>query len=155
MSTIVDEEKIRALLAEAKPAVEHSRLIPRKPKRGHLEAGRQVQGVDGSKFRLIVRQNQIDVLDFSVILGWEMPSYMRVFRLMRCNGRSHEHRNPIEGTAPFFDFHIHTATERYQLHGSSEEHYAEPTDAYTDLSGAIRHLLDTCAFQAPAQGTLL
>jgi Domain of unknown function DUF1828 len=76
---------------------------------------------------LIVRRNQIDVLDFSVILGWEMPSLMRVFRLQRCNGRSHEHLNPLEGGEPFFDFHVHTATERYQLHGSNEEHYAERT----------------------------
>jgi hypothetical protein len=95
------------------------------------------------------------VLDFSAILGWEMPSLMRVFKLRRCNGLSHEHRNPLEGGEPFFDFHVHTATERYQLHGSSEEHYAEPTAAYTDLRGAIRHLLETCSFEPPAQETLL
>ena len=112
-------------------------------------------GAAGSKFRLIVRQNQIDVLDFSVILGWEMPSLMRVFRLQRCNGRSHEHLNPLEGGEPFFDFLVHTATERYQLHGSNEEHYAERTGAYTDLRGAIQHLLESCSFEAPTQGTLL
>lgn len=155
MSTIVDDAIIQARLAEAKPAVDPAELMPRKLKRGHVEAQKQVDGVEGAKFRLIVRQSQIDVQDFSVILGWEMPSLMRVFRLRRCNGRSHEHRNPLEGGETFFDFHIHTATERYQLHGSSEEHYAEPTDAYTDLHGAIRHLLKSCAFEPPTQETLL
>lgn len=90
-----------------------------------------------------------------MILGWEMPSLMRLFKLRRCNGRSHEHRNPLEQGEVFFDFHVHTATERYQIHGYSEEHYAKPTGAYTDLRGAIRHLLETCSFQPPAQGTLL
>lgn len=104
---------------------------------------------------MIVRQNQLDVLDFSVILGWEMPSLMRVFKLMRCNGLSHQHRNPIEGQEVFFDYHVHVATERYQLRGSSEEHYAEPTNAYMDLRGAIGHLLGTCGFASPEQGTLL
>lgn len=155
MSTVVDEETIRARLAEAKPAVDPRDLVPRKLKRGHLEASLQVQGAEESKFRLIVRQNRIDVQDFSVILGWEMPSVMRVFRLRRCNGRSHEHRNPLEGEAPFFDFHVHTATERYQLHGYSEEHFAEPTSAYADLAGAVRHLLHTCSFEPPTQETLL
>jgi hypothetical protein len=155
MSTIVDDRTIQERLAEAKPEVDPADLIPRKLKRGHLEASKQVEGAAGSKFRLIVRQNRLDVLDFSVILGWEMPSLMRVFKLKRCNGRSHQHRNPIEGTGPFFDFHVHVAIERYQLHGSSEEHYAEPTSAYTDLNGAIRHLLETCSFRSPVQGTLL
>jgi hypothetical protein len=155
MSTIVDEATIQAHLAEPKPAVDPAELTPRKRKRGHLETSKQVEGAAGSKFRLIVRQNQIDVLDFSVILGWEMPSPISVFRLQRCNGRSHEHRNPLEDSETFFDFHVHIATERYQLHGSNEEHYAQPTGAYTDLSGAIRHLLESCAFEAPTQGTLL
>ena len=155
MSSIVEEQTIQARLAEPKPEVDPLALVPRKLKRGHLEASKQVEGGAGSKFRVIVRQNRLDVLDFSVILGWEMPSLMRVFKLKRCNGRSHQHRNHLEGTDPFFDFHVHIATERYQAHGSSEEHYAEPTSAYTDLNGAIRHLLETCSFALPAQGSLL
>jgi hypothetical protein len=155
MSTVVDDETIRQRLSERKPEVDLRDLIPRKHKRGHLEASKQVEGADGSKFRLIVRQNRMDVLDFSVILGWDMPSLMRVFKLMRCNGLSHQHRNPLEYQEAFFDYHVHVATERYQLHGSSEEHYAEPTNAYTDLKGAIRHLLTSCSFAPPAQGTLL
>jgi hypothetical protein len=155
MSTIVDDASIQARLAEAKPAIDPAGLTPKKPKRGHLEAQKQVEGSGGSKFRVIVRQNQLDVQDFSVILGWEMPSLMHLFKLRRCNGRSHEHRNPLEQNEVFFDFHVHTATERYQVGGYSEEHYAQPTGAYTDLHGAIRHLLEICGFEPPAQGRLL
>ena len=46
----------------------------------------------------------------------------------------------------FFDFHVHAATELDQTHGCSEEHYAEPTSAYTDFRGAIHHLLAICSF---------
>lgn len=155
MSVIVDDATIQARLAEAKPAVDPAELTPRKPKRGHLEAQKQVEGASGSKFRLILRQNRMDVQDFSVILGWEMPSLVRLFKLCRCNGRSHEHRNPLEQSEVFFDFHVHTATERYQTHGYSEEHYAQPTSAYTDFRGAIHHLLAICSFAPPVQGTLL
>ena len=57
----------------------------------------------------------------------------------------------------FYDFHIHTATERYQEAGYAEEHYAEPTDRYADLSGAIQCLIQDCAFELPpgTQGSLL
>lgn len=103
----------------------------------------------------MVRQSLLDVQDFSAILAWERPSRTGLFRLRRCNGRSHEHRNQLDGGEAFFDFHVHTATERYQLGGYDEEHYALPTDAYVDLAGAIRHLLEICSFEPPTQGRLL
>ncbi len=73
----------------------------------------------------------------------------RVFRLRRCNGKSHEHTNLIEKQT-FYEFHIHMATERYQREGENEDWYAEPTDRYGDLSGAIDCLIADCAFQRPA-----
>jgi hypothetical protein len=152
---VVDDAQIAALLAERKPAVDPSELVPRRRKRGHLEGLKDVVGVEGSKFRLVVRQSLLDVQDFSAILGWERSSHTGLFRLRRCNGRSHEHRNQLDGGAVFFDFHVHTATERYQVGGYDEEHYALPTDAYVDLVGAIRHLLETCSFEPPKQGKLL
>jgi hypothetical protein len=155
MNAVIDDEQIQALLTERKPAVDPSELVPRKRKRRHLETHKEVVGAEGSKFRLVVRQSSLDVQDFSAILGWEMPSHTHLFRLRRCNGRSHEHRNQLDGDEAFFDFHVHTATERYQMGGYDEEHYAEPTDAYIDLGGAIRHLLETCSFEPPTQGRLL
>ena len=54
-----------------------------------------------------------------------VPQSNRVFRLRRYNGKSHEHTNPIEKEI-FYDFHIHTATERYQvLENKKEDTYAE------------------------------
>jgi len=47
----------------------------------------------------------------------------------------------------FYDFHIHTATERYQELGAKEEHYAEATDRYGDLNAAISCMVQDCGFQ--------
>jgi len=38
------------------------------------------------------------------------------------------------------------ATERYQELGAKEDSYAEPTDRFTDLGGAIDCLLADCSF---------
>jgi hypothetical protein len=54
--------------------------------------------------------------------------------------------NRIEGDG-FYDFHIHTATERYQDLGAKEEHYAEATDRYCDFHGALRCMLNDCGFR--------
>lgn len=89
----------------------------------------------------------------SPVLGYQMPGSNRLFRLRRHNGLSHEHSNPLENER-FFAFHIHLATERYQLEEYVEDHFAEPTDAYADLRGAIDHLLTTAGFDPPPQGTL-
>lgn len=68
----------------------------------------------------------------------------RIFLLKRYNGKSHRHRNILEKSVRFYDFHIHTATERYQLASRKEEFYAEITDRYSDLRGAFRCLIEDC-----------
>jgi len=85
-----------------------------------------------------------------------MPGSNVLFRLRRYNGRSHQHTNRIEGNT-FYDFHIHMATERYQVAGYEEYHYAETTDRFADLGGAIRCMIQDCAFELPpgTQETLL
>ncbi len=92
---------------------------------------------------MILRQNLINPLDFSVILAVRLPNSNRFFRLRRYNGKSHNHRNRIEGDA-FYDFHMHTATERYQELGTREDFYAEPTDRYGDYSGALKCAVADC-----------
>jgi len=89
-------------------------------KRGHQERHFDITGVDGSEFRVILRQSTANVLDFSAILAVRVPQSSQVFRLRRYNGRSHEHTNHIEGLS-FYDFHIHLATERYQELGARED----------------------------------
>lgn len=56
----------------------------------------------------------------------------------------------------FYDFHIHTATERYQQFGTREDTYAERTERYDDFRGALHCLIDDVNLQAPAdaQGNL-
>jgi hypothetical protein len=121
-----------------------------RPKRGHSEREIDIVGSEGSEFSLIFRQSLFNTLDFSVILAYEMPRSNEVFRLRRYNGRSHEHTNSIEQQT-FYDFHIHQATERYQEIGSSEDTYAEPTDRFVDLQGAVECVLGDCGFDVPPQ----
>jgi hypothetical protein len=153
----LSDPDITALLAEPKPLPDdyQSRLQLR-PKSGHKERELDVIGAGGSDFQMIIRQSLFNPLDFSVILGYLMPGSNVLFRLRRYNGRSHEHTNRIEGNT-FYEFHIHTATERYQVAGYAEDHYAETTDRFADLSGAIQCMLQDCAFEVPSgtQGSLL
>ena len=70
----------------------------------------------------------------------------RLFRLRRYNGKSHEHTNNIEKVT-FYDFHIHTATERYQVsENKKEDKFAEVTDRYSDFSGAMDCLIEDAGF---------
>lgn len=157
MAIQLTDAEIISLLSEPKalPSDYQSRLQLR-AKTGHKERELDVTGASGSEFQIIVRQSVINPLDFSVILGYSMPKSSVLFRLRRYNGRSHEHTNRIEGIT-FYDFHIHTATERYQEAGYAEEYYAETTNRYADLNGAIQCLLQDCAFELPpgTQGSLL
>jgi len=124
-------------------------------KRGHKERDLAIDGVDGNRFRLILRQNDINAFDFSIILAVEVPNTNQLFRLRRYNGKSHEHTNHIEGDT-FYDFHIHMATERYQELGTREDAYAETTDRFGDFHGALRCLIQDGAFDLPddPQGSL-
>jgi len=92
----------------------------------------------------------MNVLDFSVILGYELPRIRRIFRLRRYNGK-HEHTNPIERNS-FYGFHIHQATERYQTFGRGvEDHFAEPTSRYYSLETAINCLLNDSGFRSESE----
>jgi hypothetical protein len=150
----LSDAQIAGLIAEPKPTVEVKALIPGKVAAGHRRSTKSVEGTAGSSFRLMVRQAIADPTDFSVILGYEVPQSNRLFLLRRHNGDSHRHPNRLEGTVAR-GFHIHLATERYQLAGFKEDGYAEATTSYSDLSGAIVHMLAVAAFQPPAQGSLL
>jgi hypothetical protein len=106
-----------------------------------------VTSPSGNEFVIAVRQSTLDVLNFSAILGYKMPGYNTVFRLRRYNGK-HEHTNAIERTK-LDDFHIHTATERYQKRGLREDFFAEVTSNHWNLDSALRCLLEDCAFDPP------
>lgn len=149
MSAPLNDSEIQQLISEPKVLPQnyqdHASL---KPKRGHKEAEFDVQGVNGSKFRIILRQSITDPFDFSVILGYLVPKTNVLLRLRRYNGKSHEHTNKLEAER-FYGFHIHQATERYQQSGLREDEYAIITAEYGDLHGAFQCMLHDCGFVMP------
>jgi predicted ATPase len=60
--------------------------------------------------------------------------------LMRCNGNDHLHPNRLEGEAIRDQCHVHLATERYILAGLRVEGYAQPSENYQTLDGALHEL---------------
>jgi len=156
MAARYSDGQIQTLLAERKPLPADWRgKVQLRSKRGHRERDLAIDGVDGSRFRLILRQNDINAFDFSIILAVEVPNTNQLFRLRRYNGKSHEHTNHLEGDT-FYDFHIHMATERYQELGTREDAFAEATGRFDDFHGALRCLLEDCGFDLPddPQGSL-
>ena len=150
MAVRYSDAEVHVLIQEDKvlPQDWRERLRTR-PKRGHEEASLDVTGEAGNEFRVILRQNTFNPLDFSVILGVQLPSSSTLFRLRRHNGRSHQHTNSIEEES-FYDYHIHMATERYQARGEREDSYAESiTDRYGDLNGALDCMLVDGSFIRP------
>ena len=151
MADFLTDDEIQGLISERKhvSADLRKRLIP-KPKRGHSEVDLELKGETGTQFRIVVRKAHANPLDFSIILGYRIPDSNQVLRLRRYNGKSHEHTNSLEGQT-FYGFHIHTATERYQRTGNREDVYAELTDRYDDLEGAISCLIEDSNIVLPEQ----
>lgn len=113
----------------------------------HEEAQIEVGVENTGTFRVVVRKNRINPLDFSVILGYVPPERVKLFRLRRYNG-VHRHTNKLESNT-FRDFHIHYATQRYQEAGWDIDAYAKLTDRYDTVDGALETLLDDCNFIRP------
>ena len=109
---------------------------------GHKKAGIEIPRADGSMFIIKLRQNINTVTDFSAILAYQAKGANKDFKLRRYNGK-HEPTNKLEN-GKFFDFHIHYATQRYQDAGRKEESYAEGTDRYSDIRGALTCLINDC-----------
>ena len=138
MAVTFTDDEIAALIETPKESVggPGAILAPRE-KRGHLETQAMFTDSAGNQFKVILRRSVDTPLDFSAILAVQVPESNRWFRLRRYNGKSHRHKNHIEGDA-FYAFHYHTATERYQRSGRREDAYAEPTDRYGDYESAVR-----------------
>jgi len=151
MAGTYSDHEIQALCQERKPLPTdwRERAVLR-PKRGHSERELEVNGDGGNTFRLILRQNKINALDFSIIVAVCVPNTNQVFRLRRYNGKSHEHTNHIEGNT-FYGFHIHYATERYQQLGTREDAFAEPTDRYGDFHEALHSMFKDMGFDVPLE----
>src|SRR6266404_6651894 len=144
---ILTDSAIAALIAARKPIPEGLHPLTKRMVTRNRSARVEfdVDGATGEHFVIAIRQNELNPLNFSVILGYQMPGLNTIFRLRRYNGK-HSHSNPIERGGLIRDFHIHTATERYQNLGAKEEHFAEIDNRYHNLEGAIKCLLDDCGF---------
>ena len=151
MAARFSDAEIAAMLAEPKilPSGFWAKTEPRS-KRGHSESECAASGSTGRDYRLILRQNDRNPLDFSLIIGHLPSGSSLLFRLRRYNGK-HQHSNIIESTR-FDDFHVHRATERYQLLGMKEDSYAEPSSSYSDINGALRCAIADCAFEIASPG---
>jgi hypothetical protein len=148
----LNDNEIDQLISEKKTLTgNYKSLLRLKPKRGHKERELDIIGIEGHEFRVILRQSEFNILDFSVILTYRPPGSNELFTLRRYNGRSHEHTNSIEKQT-FYSFHIHRATERYQELGSKEATYAEPcNNKYNSIDGAITCMFEECGFEIPPE----
>lgn len=151
MAVRFSDQDIQAFLAEPKPLPEnYERHLRLRNKRGHKEQELEIKGEGDHVFRLILRQCDINKFDFSVILGVIPQGSNQLFRLCRYNGKSHEHTNIIENQT-FYDYHIHTATERYQALGMKEDAFAEPTSRFSDFRSAYYCIIEDCEFITPSE----
>ena len=108
-------------------------------------------GERGNRFRIITNLNTKYPSDFSVILAVVNPKKGADFRIRRYNGmHKRPHNNKIE-KQKIYGYHIHSATERYQERGYDEEAYAEKTDRYNNLKGALHCLIQDANLELPAQ----
>lgn len=142
MAIIYTNEEINELINERKPLPEdwNTQIYVL----DHLD----IKGDKGNHFRIYIRQDKYNPLDFSVILGVIHPLTTRVFRLRRYNGKTNPHTNRIERNE-VSGFHIHKATERYQERGQKEDAYAVETKRYTDIKGAVDCLIADANFVIP------
>ena len=150
MSIVFTDQQIATLIQEPKSlSKDYKSKLALRGKRGHREAELAVQGNHGNDFRIILRQSIHNPFDFSAILAVEVPGTNRIFRLRRYNGRTHPHTNRLEQQTILYEFHIHRATARYQELGVDEEEFAEATDRFSTLDGALHCMFEDCGFILP------
>jgi len=102
-------------------------------KPSHRQKNYKVVG-DDYLFELYLRQGIMDVENFSCGLSVIKPDGQRL-TLLRYNGSNHIHHD-IQ-----FSCHIHKATEHAINIGRKPESFAEKTEIYHTLDGALYHLV--------------
>ncbi len=116
-------------------------------KEGHNQVNYKVTATDVSerKFEIYVRQNLGTDMndDFSCGISWVAPNG-ETLTLKRYNGPSHDHPNPLENTRTGLKCHIHIATEKYIRANRKAEGYAEETNRFRTINGALHCLVTDC-----------
>lgn len=114
---------------------------------GRKQINYKAVALDGSnhQFEIYYRQNLREGMedDFSCGISW-ISSNGEQITLKRYNGPSHNHPNHLEQTKTGYNCHIHLATERYIKANRKPEGFAEITDRYTSVEGALHCLIKDC-----------
>jgi len=143
---IITDEEIDALIKERK--LINGRFSKRE-NMGSNEHILNLTGVKGNKFCIIIRVSMSNNRNFSVVLGVKGVSLKKLFHLKRYNNDCHQHTNRIEDEELSACFHIHIATERYQIKNYKEDGYATPTQRYNNVSGALKCLFKDANIEDP------
>ncbi|MEY8022113.1 hypothetical protein AB8P51_14840 [Muriicola sp. SD30] len=118
-----------------------------KSKEGREQVNYNVVSLDGSdhKFEIYKRQNLRPGMedDFSCGISW-VAANGETLTLKRYNGSSHAHPNHLEKNRLGYKCHIHIATEKYIQANRKAEGYAEETNRYSTLEGALYCLMNDC-----------
>jgi len=118
-----------------------------KTKDGHEQYNYKVKSVgsDDYEFELYTRQNLREGMedDFSCGISWLAPNG-ESFTLRRYNGLSHIHPNRLENEKLEYVCHVHKATEKYIKANLKATGYAEKTESYDTLKGALHCLVHDC-----------
>jgi len=151
---ILTDQEITDLIAESKIAPSNwiSRLeLKDKAHFQHKEKEIDIEGSNGNLFRIIIRQNKLNVLDFSIILTLREKDSDIEYILIRFNGKhpsSHTNKWEKENKQQNYKFdpafHIHKATQRYHESGYKIDGYAEVTTKYSDFYSALEQFLLEC-----------
>lgn len=114
--------------------------------RWHDKPGRHKQkkydaiSEDDMQFRIYLRQNLDDEKDFSCGLAL-IQKRGKSLSLVRYNGSSHRHG------AILYRCHIHRATAEAIAEDKKIDSYAEETNRYKTLNGALHCLIEDCKVQ--------
>jgi hypothetical protein len=137
------DDKIAALIAMPKRVINPRARLKAVGK--HEQVTYNALGSDSeTPFEIFSRQSSKIADSFSCGLLWISPNGEPV-TLIRYNGMNHPHKNPLEGEQFEFRCHIHRATERYIAANKKAEGFAEKTDRYHTLNGALQCLVQDCA----------
>lgn len=141
----INNKKIEELIKCPKRITNPNARI--KMKDGHEQFNYKVMSTDENEsgFVIFTRQNKREGMedDFSCGLNWIAPNGESL-TLCRYNGSSHNHPNLLENEILGYKFHIHKATEKYILANRKPEGFAEKTERYYSLKGALHWLVSDC-----------
>ena len=147
LETLTDEKIARLLTLPKRVENPQSR---EKVEGKHKRRDFRVVSEDGAhRVTLFTRQSTKIAGGFSAGLLWHAKSGEDVI-LLRCNGSDHPHPNVLERQRIEYRCHVHLLTERYILANRKGEGFAEVTEAYHTLAGALNELVHRANIQGLA-----